>query len=285
MREDSLLQIKLINQKGSADALRSEIEQAIPKSGLAVSTSVDLPLSHEAKGVLSRAAEEAEKLKHRSIDSGHLVLGVFAMKGKAAEALSHNGVSFHAYREALAVSEETAPAPSVSMAPAAPQPVSPESAPTTVTAAAALREPVSKLNQLIEQMIPLAAETPDDFGDRRLKRKPWTRKEALGHLIDWAAIHQGWFARALTEPRLTVSGYPDDSWVAVQRYSEISWTNLMELLVSMNRLLAHVLSGIPEEKVGMSCRIGIEGPTTLQTLIAAYIDHLEDIIGQLLAHG
>jgi hypothetical protein len=39
----------------------------------------------------------------------------------------------------------------------------------------------------------------------------WSRKEAVGHSIDWAAAHQQWLARALTAPELSASGYPEDS--------------------------------------------------------------------------
>jgi len=50
------------------------------------------------------------------------------------------------------------------------------------------------------------------YANQRLKRKPWSRKEAFGHLVDWAVTHQQWFARALTEPRLEVESYPMDEW-------------------------------------------------------------------------
>lgn len=280
IREDALLKIKLINRQGSADGLRSEVEAGIATAGEKPPTSVDLPLSHEAKRVLSHAAEEADGLQHRSIDSGHLVLGIFAMKGKAAEALDHQGISYDAYREALANSpEHSAPQPE-----AKPETL-PEPAPNREIAAPSLRDTVSKLKQLIEQTATYLEQSHPDFADHRLKRKPWTRKEALGHLIDWATVHHVWFVRALTEPRLSVTGYPEDTWVSAQRYAEASWTHLGGLWTSLNGLLIHVLAGLPEEKLGMSCRIGIEPPIALKELIDRYIEHCEDIIGQILAHG
>ena len=106
MREDTLLRIKLINQQGSAEGLRHELTGAIPARAEKIAESADMPLSREAQQVLTRAAEEAEELKHRSIDSGHLVLGVFGMKGLAAAALDHHGVTYASYREALAAAQE-----------------------------------------------------------------------------------------------------------------------------------------------------------------------------------
>lgn len=285
LREDVLLRIKLINQKGSAEGLREEVARGIETRGEQIPTFTDLPLSAEAKQVLTRAAEEAEALKHPSIDSGHLILGVFQMNGKAAEALDHQGIEYQAYREALAESPQTRAEREVPGLPEPAPEAPPEEAPLRQVAAPSLREIVSKLDQLIEQAAGQLGSPSENFGSHRLKRKSWTRQEALGHLIDWATTHHRWFARAVTEPKLVASGYPEESWVTAQAYSEISWTQLLALWTSLNRLLLHVLAGIPEEKLGTECRIGIQPPRSLKKLITAYAEHCEDIIGQMLALG
>ena len=82
----------------------------------------------------------------------------------------------------------------------------------------------------------------DEYGVQRLKRKPWTRKEALGHLIDHATNRHQLFARALTEPNPFVSTPVSDDWVAAQNYREYSWPRLIDLWISLNQLLIHVLS-------------------------------------------
>ena len=113
--------------------------------------------------------------------------------------------------------------------------------------------------------------------------RPWTRKEAFGHLIDWACAHQQWFVRALTEPKLIAAGYPADEWVPVQQYGDFSWQDALDLWVSLNRLLVHVLMRIPEDRLKISCRVGIAEPIPLSELIANYIAHCEDVVGQILA--
>ena len=57
-------------------------------------------------------------------------------------------------------------------------------------------------------------EYADSFGNQRLKRKPWTRKEALGHLIDWAIAHRQWVTEALIESTFEAAGYSDEASVA-----------------------------------------------------------------------
>ena len=131
--------------------------------------------------------------------------------------------------------------------------------------------------------LPHLAEYSDADCDKRLKRKPWTRKEALGHLVDYASAHQQWFARALTEPRIDALSYPQDDWVAAQHYGDFSWQDLWHLWVSLNRLLIHVLTRITEEKVNTPCRIGIAAPIPLWSLATEYVLYCEDVVGQILA--
>jgi len=51
----------------------------------------------------------------------------------------------------------------------------------------------------------------------------------------------------------------------------------------LNRLLIHVLLRVPENKLSVPCRIGIAAPVSLAKLVDAYIEHYQDILGQILA--
>jgi hypothetical protein len=120
-------------------------------------------------------------------------------------------------------------------------------------------------------------------GEQLLKRKPWTRIEALGHLIDWGMAHQQWLVQALLESKVTAPGYPDETAAAIERYADFYWPESVDLWVSLNRLLVHVLEGLPEDKASAPCRIGIAEPIPLAKLMDAYIEHCQDIVGQILA--
>ena len=120
---------------------------------------------------------------------------------------------------------------------------------------------------------------------RRLKRHAWTRGEALGHLIDWAATHQQWFARALTESKLVAAGYPQEEWLAAQQYQTVRWEDLVDLWVCENRLLAHVLRNADEEKLNAPCRIGMAEAIPLGKLMDRYVEHCEDVMGEILTCG
>jgi hypothetical protein len=110
LREDKALSLRFITPHVTAEALRKEIDQhqTVRES---ISTSVDLPLSNECKHILAYAAEEAERLGHRSvIGTGHLFLGILREEHSfAAALLQRHGVDITAVREDVAKNPPAAP--------------------------------------------------------------------------------------------------------------------------------------------------------------------------------
>jgi hypothetical protein len=73
----------------------------------------------------------------------------------------------------------------------------------------------------------------------------WSRKELLGHLIDSASNNHQRFVRAAFQPALVFAGYEQDAWVALQRYQDEPWLDLLELWRAYNRHLAHAAAALP----------------------------------------
>jgi len=260
LREDRSFRASL--PVGAAEQIRKRIEEQAPQPVEPSATSVDIPLSQDSKRALAWAAEESATLRHHLIDCCHLVLGLLRLEtSTAAVLLREFGIEYAGYREVVAAPPSIPPLPAS-------------------TAAAPLSGAAADLQRLFWAAIQLR-----ETGGQRLKRTEWTRKEALGHLIDWAAAHRQWFARALTEPKLTASGYPEDGWLSAQQYNELPWRELVDLCALLNRLIVHVIARIPEEKMDTPCRIGIAEPIPLQELVCRYVAHCEDIVGQLLMRG
>jgi hypothetical protein len=124
------------------------------------------------------------------------------------------------------------------------------------------------------------------LGDREAGERPsaekWSRKEALGHLIDSAANNHQRFVRALLEEELAFPGYAQTQWVGQQGYAEESWELLVGLWSAFNRHLAHVVSRVPQVKLAARCRIGDGSPVTLGFLIDDYIRHMKHHLEQIL---
>jgi hypothetical protein len=277
LREDKTVASRL--GFDAVNAIRKEIEQVSAPEGERVPTSVDLPLAHESKRALHFAAEEADALQHKMIDSPHLLLGLLRVEGcLAATLLRKHGLEYEPYRMIVAkqLSEAELRTRPLERAAAWHQ------AESVAARATALQPRIEALQQLVDSTAARLQDS-DSYGDQRLKRKPWTRKEALGHLIDWAMVHQQWLTRALLDSKLTAAEYPREEAPRIQHYAEHSWKETADLWVLLNRLLAHVLQRVPEDKLDVPCRIGIAEPVTLTKLMDTYIEHCRDIVGQVLA--
>lgn len=102
LREDKQLTLKFFHDpRSTVDSIRKEIEGRNPL-GDKISASVDLPLSKSAKLVLSRAAEESDRLGHQHIGTEHLLLGILREeKSQACEILYERGLRLSQVRESI----------------------------------------------------------------------------------------------------------------------------------------------------------------------------------------
>ena len=283
LREDpdirSRLGFKAIEQ------IRSSITERAPKRER-TSTSVDLPLSPDSKRALFYGEEESKKLNHKVIDCGHLILGLLRFEDIAA-LLREHGIEYASYCSIVNDSQERTERKErqlrLGQVRAVERPSAWEESEELKPSALSLRATIAVLEGLVDKAVARIEAHTETYGEARLKRTPWTRKEALGHLIDWAMCHQQWLARALTQTRIAGARYPGEDWVSAQRYASFSWPDLVDLWVCANRLLVHVFSGISQEKLDTPCRIGIDEPIPLSDLIERYVDHCEDVLGQILA--
>jgi hypothetical protein len=269
-REDKVLKTKI--PLTAIEKIRREIEDK-GRRPHSISTSVDIPLNNESKRVLSYGAEESERLRQSFIDSGHLLLGLLRESQEMAELLRPHGITLEAYRHIVSAVRPAGVA-------------SPEPEPVDVEAAStSLRETIRTYAALVETTLDHLNEYNGADWEHRLKRKPWTRKQAIGHLIDWATTHHQWFARALTAPTLVAAGYPEDEWVEAQHYGDWPVEELTVTWGYVASLVLRVMSQIPEEKIETPCKIGIQHPMPLRKLVTYYVFHCQDVVAQILTLG
>ena len=110
----------------------------------------------------------------------------------------------------------------------------------------------------------------------------WSKKQTLGHLIDSASNNHQRFVRAQIAPRLEFPSYQQESWVAVQSYATESWADLVNLWLSLNRHLLHIIRNVPEDCLLRPVVIDAKDPIPLSAVIDGYVDHLEHHLAQIL---
>ena len=133
----------------------------------------------------------------------------------------------------------------------------------------------------------------DEATSRRPRPGAWSPREILGHLIDSASNNHQRFVRAQFQQDLVFAGYAQDDWVAVQRYQDASWSELVTLWASFNRHLARVMAAVPEEtRRRPRSRHNLDElayrpvpatePTTLEYFMGDYVEHLRHHLEQIL---
>jgi hypothetical protein len=137
------------------------------------------------------------------------------------------------------------------------------------------------LETLVADMTPILRGFTEDDVSRPCIAGGWSRKQLLGHLIDSASNNHQRFVRALLAPELDGPGYDQSGCVRVERFAEADWTMLVDVWTSYNRLLAHVLRGVPDSKLATPCRIGGAPAITLEELAIDYVRHLEHHLAQI----
>jgi hypothetical protein len=251
---------------GALDTIRKELELVAPPKGERVATTGDMPLSEKARRALTYAIDEADAMDDKRVHPPHLILGLLRIEEcTAAKLLRAYGLEHDVYRETLRAAPVKAAA-------------QPEPAPSQ---ASSLEAAIYDLKRLVDDTFPRLRGQPDGYGEQRLPDAQWTRKEALGHLIDWAIAHERWVTQALMEPKLQAEGYPNEGAVRIQHYADFPWLEAVALWASLNRLLVHVLRRVPEYKLGVPCRVGVAAPVPLVKLIEAYVGHCQDIVAQM----
>jgi hypothetical protein len=99
LREDKALANRFLGSHAAVESIRKQIEGHTAQ-GEKIPTSVDLPLSHECKRVLTYGAEEAERLNQKHIGTEHLLLGLLREeKSFAAQLLDQQGLTLNSVRE------------------------------------------------------------------------------------------------------------------------------------------------------------------------------------------
>jgi hypothetical protein len=121
----------------------------------------------------------------------------------------------------------------------------------------------------------------------------WSPKQIVGHLIDSAANNHQRFVRAQFTDDLICLPYDQESWVNIQKYTEVSWTDLVNLWASYNLHLHHVIAVMPKDALSRTRikhnldqvawkTVDSDSPTTLEYFVRDYVGHMKHHLQQIL---
>jgi DinB superfamily len=149
------------------------------------------------------------------------------------------------------------------------------------------------LRETVERAAPLLLALDDEASSRPRAPGKWSPRQIIGHLIDSACNNHARFVKAQLQDDLICPGYEQDAWVAVQRYQDVPWSELVALWAAYNRHIGRIMSTTPEP--ALSARrtrhnlnviawqpVPAESPATLAYFMRDYVGHLHHHLRQVL---
>ena len=121
---------------------------------------------------------------------------------------------------------------------------------------------------------------PESAGKKPAPGK-WSPKEELGHLLDSAVNNHVRIVRLQLEDSPELPGYAQDQWVALHRYQERSWDELIESWQALNRQLLAAVERVRPDQRERTCSIAGSGPLTLSFVFDDYVRHMLHHLGHL----
>lgn len=140
------------------------------------------------------------------------------------------------------------------------------------------------LRGLIERLPGRLAALPAETVSHKSAPNTWSAKEELGHLLDSAANNHQRIVRAQLEEKPAMPGYDGDGWVALHRYQQRDWKQLIDLWAGLNRQLLAAAEAVPERAWSRTCTIADSAPLTLKFVFEDYVDHMLHHLSHIGVH-
>ena len=115
----------------------------------------------------------------------------------------------------------------------------------------------------------------------------------MGHLIDSASNNHKRFVLAQYKDDLIFDGYEQDKWVEVQNYNETDWDLLINLWMTFNSHIVHIMRSTPFEVLTRKYTkhnlheiaweaVSENEETSLEYFYQDYIGHMKHHLNQIL---
>ncbi len=111
----------------------------------------------------------------------------------------------------------------------------------------------------------------------------WSVKEIFGHLIDSASNNHQRFVRLQITDNLSFPDYSQDNstWVAIQKYQEASWEELLSMWRYFNLHLARIIRVVNSDCVEHLWIVNKNDAVSLGHLMTDYLRHLKEHLQQV----
>ncbi|MGA8151006.1 MAG: DinB family protein [Terriglobales bacterium] len=133
---------------------------------------------------------------------------------------------------------------------------------------------LQQLRNLLDHVPERLSRISTEKVDAKPAPSKWSPKEELGHLLDSAANNHQRIVRTQLEDKPKMPGYDGDKWVALHRYQDRPWPDLIALWRALNMQLLVAVEAARDAAWTRTCTIGDSQPLTLKFVFEDYLDHM-----------
>jgi hypothetical protein len=133
---------------------------------------------------------------------------------------------------------------------------------------------------LLEKWEDKLSKLPADVITERRNSQNRTIKQILGHLIDSASnnthriVHLQYQNSPVEFPNYASNGN-NDRWIAIQKFQEENWENLIQFWKYINWHMVHVIENINPEKLENEWIASSTNKVSLKAMVVDYLRHFE----------
>lgn len=126
----------------------------------------------------------------------------------------------------------------------------------------------------VERVYQMFRTCPDP--NRKESAEGWSVKEILGHLVDSVSNNYQRLVRYIPQGNLNFPPYDQEQNVKRANYQAFDFDQLLALWTNYNKLLLHMLAGIPAADMDSTTAVGDKPPVALRQSIPDYFAHMEN---------
>ena len=150
-----------------------------------------------------------------------------------------------------------------------------------------MKKTIEELDQIIGEYARKIGAIPEtDFSAKPLSNK-WSKKEAVGHLIDSAQSNMRRFICGQYESSPPKIVYDQDRWVASNNYLQMDSKEIIEFWRLINKRIIAVLSQMPASNYSLNCDTGKTEVKlhSLEWLADDYVKHMKHHLNQVIPNS
>jgi hypothetical protein len=149
----------------------------------------------------------------------------------------------------------------------------------------AIREELSNLISFWEQKLTVL---PEKTITSRKNSQNRNIRQIIGHMVDSATnnihriVHMHYQESPVNYPDYANKGN-NDRWISIQNYQEEDWGELVQLWISLNRHMVHLIGQVDESKLNQEWINALNEKITLRTLLSEYQKHFKLHLNEISA--